>query len=139
MLIAGPMGSRGVELSPFGLKVIEEDEDGVVVHSNHFVLNHPVDEPPWLADSPLRLARIRELCGEMIEASREGATVDIDRVRMLFRDKVNPPGSICLLGSERGSVSLFNIVMHLNEGPPKAEVVFAIGSGEEGIALPVPW
>jgi isopenicillin-N N-acyltransferase like protein len=139
LLIADPMGSRGVEISPFGLKAIKEDEDGVVVHSNHFVLNHPVDEPQWLVDSPFRIERIRELCGEAIEESREGSTVDIDRVRMLFRDTMNPPGSICCQDTERGLVSLFNIVMHLSEGPPKAEVVFAIGTGEEGMALPLPW
>ena len=141
MLIADPTGSRGVEISPHGMRLIEEDEDRVVVHSNHFVLTHPVDEPPWLADSPMRIKRIRELCGEVIQEHREGSTVDIDRVRTLFRDTTNSPASICRQEEpERGIMSIFNIVMQLNEeGPGKAEGVFAIGTVDEGDVAQLPW
>lgn len=141
MLIADPTGSRGVEISPHGMKIIEEDEEKVIVHSNHFILTHPVDEPPWLTDSPVRIKRMRELCGEIIQETRKGSTVDIDRVRKLFRDTKNSPVSICRQEDpERGIASLFNIVMELSEeAPPRAEVVFAIGTAGERDVVQLQW
>ena len=140
MLVADPMGSCGVEISPFGMKIIEEDEDRVVVHTNHFILKHPVAEPTWLVDSQHRFQRIHELCTEAIKENREGSTVDIDRVRTLFRDATNSPSSICRQeGPPHGLDSLFNIVMQLNEGSAKAEVVFSIGSKDEEPIVQLPW
>lgn len=140
MLIADPKGSCGVEISPFGLGIIDEDENGVVAHTNHFVLNHPVDEPPWLADSRARILRIQHLCGEVIRENQEGSAIDAGRMRTLFRDTTNSPGSICRQEDPaHGIGSLFNIVMQLSEESPRAEVVFAIGTVDEGVVVQSPW
>ncbi|TBU36645.1 hypothetical protein BD309DRAFT_1085098 [Dichomitus squalens] len=40
--------------------------DGIVMHTNHFLENKLVDEPPWLFGSPVRLERADASCGELI-------------------------------------------------------------------------
>ncbi|KAF8583524.1 AAT-domain-containing protein [Ramaria rubella] len=136
MLIADPSGSRGAEISPLGMSVIQEDEDRVVVHSNHFILNRLVEELKWLEDSPGRIQRIRELCAVVVQENKDGSLIDMDRMRTLFRDRNNPPGSICrrLDAIE----SLFNIVMDLREGYASAEIVFKIGAKDEAAMIRLP-
>jgi len=132
MLIADPEGSKGVEISPLSTEIIDEDEDGIVVHTNHFLLNRSMDEPTWLEDSPLRIKRMRELCAEVSKERRGSPAVTVERLRSLFRDRKDSPGSICRHDDPKEHLeSLFNIMMDLEEGDPKAEVVFGIGSKDE--------
>ncbi|OBZ69773.1 Acyl-coenzyme A:6-aminopenicillanic-acid-acyltransferase form [Grifola frondosa] len=99
ILIADANGSRGLELSPRGGIYLTEDADGIVVHTNHFLQNKLVDEPPWLTGSPIRLERAHQLCAEIIkDVGRDslGEVVDAGLLRSrLFCDTVNSPQAIC--------------------------------------------
>jgi len=140
MLIADSSGSRGVEISPNGICILEEDDNGIVVHSNHFLLNRLVDEPKWLEDSPFRLERMKDISLSFVTSTQDQAKVSITKVRDLFKDRENAPGAICRSEtSADGIMSLFNIVMDLEKGNPKAEVVFNIGSDEENPVVRMPW
>ncbi|KIJ42351.1 hypothetical protein M422DRAFT_68013 [Sphaerobolus stellatus SS14] len=141
MLIADSTGSRGVEISPNGICILNEDANGIVAHSNHFILNRLVDEPKWLEDSPFRIERMKTIAGSLLrEHTTTPSKNPIKQVRDLFRDRENAPGAICRSeASELGIASLFNIVMELDKSNPKAEVVFAIGSEEEKPVMHMPW
>jgi len=150
VLIADAYGGRGLELSPRGPAYVDADADGIIVHTNHFLLNKLVDEPPWLAGSPLRLERARALCQDIIADARQD---DIDKAvsanvlrRRVFGDTVGAPQAICCSPDlARGGLAsietLFNIVMRFEEGRgPVAEVVFGrLGSGKEGEVYEMPW
>lgn len=149
MLIADSSTSQGAEVSPLGTFVVTEDSDRVVVHTNHFLSNNLVEEPMWLKDSPVRLVRIRQLADDLVQLEKRGIQIGLRQIRDLFRDKENPPGSICrqpyLSSPKTGPdvdstvVSIFNICMDLKKGQPKAEVVFHPGSKEEGKVHRLPW
>jgi len=143
MLIADPSQSRGAEISPLGMSIINEDEDGIVVHSNHFLLNRMVDESSWLEDSPFRMQRIHELISGIVKDNDENVDITLERVRNLFRDKANAPRAICREVDPQDAQdqieSIFNIVMKLREGNPEAEVVFAIGTTDETKIMTLPW
>ncbi|PCH35654.1 acyl-CoA:6-aminopenicillanic-acid-acyltransferase [Wolfiporia cocos MD-104 SS10] len=150
ILIADAWGGRGLELSPCGGVYLPEDEDGIIVHTNHFLANKLVDEPPWLSGSPVRLERARKLCKEIIREEgrdRLGQTVDAPLLRRrIFSDTVNSPQAICCSPDiSRGGLArietLFNIIMVLGEGKePYAEVVFGRpGAGGESAPLMMPW
>ncbi|CAL1711665.1 unnamed protein product [Somion occarium] len=134
ILIADARGGRGLELSPLGSVYLEENHDGILVHTNHFLLNKLVDEPSWLSGSPIRLERISVLCNELkAELSNEKLTEaiqpDVLRQRV-FSDSINSPQAICCSPDPaRGPLArietLFNIVMVLHaDEAPQAEVVF---------------
>ncbi|KAF8512080.1 acyl-coenzyme A:6-aminopenicillanic acid acyl-transferase-domain-containing protein [Hysterangium stoloniferum] len=143
MLIADPSKSRGAEISPLGMSIINEDEDGIVVHSNHFMLNRMVDEPSWLEDSPFRVRRIHELIYGIVKDHYENEDITLERVRNLFRDKENAPRAICREVDPQDTQdqieSIFNIVMELREGNPKGEVIFGIGTAAETRIMTMPW
>lgn len=141
MLIADHSGSKGVEISPNGICILEEDANGIVAHTNHFLLNRLVNEPKWLEDSPFRIERMKNISQSLLASLKQDhSKVTIKRVRDLFRDRENAPGAICRSEtSADGIMSLFNIVMDLEKGSPRAEVVFAIGSDEEQPVVHMPW
>lgn len=146
ILISDDKGPRSLELSPRGNVYIEPNERGIVCHTNHFIQNKYVDEPAWLAGSPIRLDRIRELSGNLDRANKPTSiTPDLLRTR-IFSDLFNAPQAICCQEDssrpiETRSSTLFNIVMKFVEGQnPSAEVVWGRpGSGEEGSVLIMPW
>lgn len=146
ILIADSSKSLGLELSPVGNKYLKEDTSGIIAHSNHFIENHYVEEPPWLSGSPIRLERIKYLAHGIIASGMNGDDITPDLLRgRIFSDTYNTPQAICCQedGSRHISTrssSLFNIVMDLNSQAPSAEVVFGrVGSGEEGPVLRMPW
>src|SRR6187402_1968159 len=67
ILIADVDGPRSLELSPRGNAYISPNEKGIVCHTNHFIQNRHVDEPPWLKGSPIRLERIQQLTDGLAE------------------------------------------------------------------------
>lgn len=114
ILIADPTGSVGLECTSKWVKELQMSPDGQLCHTNHLLLPHDdVEEPPWLEDSPQRLARIRELVSD-IEKPTANAISDI------FKDVQGYPSSI-----NRHQVdatltqTLFNIVMDLNNKSAK--------------------
>ena len=136
ILIADENGGRGLELSPRGGVYLSDDTDGadgLLVHTNHFLANKLVDEPPWLSGSPFRLQRARTLCKQL--ASECGTndeqlqTISPSTLRKkIFADEENSPQAICaapdpIHGSD--AQTIFNIVMVFDKGAkPHAEVVF---------------
>ncbi|KAI8971023.1 AAT-domain-containing protein [Trametes punicea] len=141
ILIADKDGARGLELSPLGAFYLREDDDGILAHTNHFLENKLVDEPPWLSGSPIRLERAKAICGELIEEMGLDRLGEIDAKLLrerVFSDKANLPQAICC-SPEPNRVAriktLFNIVMTFEPArAPSAEVVFGRpGSGEESI------
>ncbi|KAG4437660.1 hypothetical protein IFR05_006871 [Cadophora sp. M221] len=144
ILLADPKGPISLELSPKGDIHISPNSKGIVCHTNHFIQNRYVDEPPWLSGSPIRLARIQELTS-VLAASGENVNTDVLRKRV-FSDGFNAPQAICCQEDpkrpiETRSSTLFNIVMSFVAGEePSAEVVWGRpGSGEEGGVLKMPW
>ncbi|KAH9889300.1 AAT-domain-containing protein [Cubamyces lactineus] len=139
ILIADKDGARGLELSPRGAFYLKEDENGILVHTNHFLENKLVDEPPWLSGSPVRLERAKAICGELMQELGHERLGEIDakllRTR-LFSDTVNSPQAICCSPDPNRVAriqTLFNIVMTFEPGrAPCAEVIFGKpGSKEE--------
>jgi len=116
ILIGDSTGSTGLECTSKWVKQINMDEKGRVYHTNHLILDHSdVDEPPWLADSPLRLKHISQMTENMVEPQ----LIDIQGI---FKDEVGYPASInrktegqCI------TQTLFNIVMDLSDR--RAEVI----------------
>ncbi|THU98532.1 AAT-domain-containing protein [Dendrothele bispora CBS 962.96] len=144
ILIADPSGPLSLELAPVGKAVLQPNSDGFVAHTNHFLENKFVDEPLWLANSPIRLNRINELTSKLV-SDKQAINGAILRER-IFSDTYNAPGSICCQEDptrpiETRSSTLFCIVMKFVKGQkPTAEVVWGKpGSGEEGKVLHIPW
>lgn len=146
ILVADSTKALALELSPVGNKYIPEDESGIIGHTNHFIENRYVNEPPWLAGSPIRLKRLGELTKELISngVSDDAITPSLLRER-IFSDLFNAPQAICCQEDESRDIStrsstLFNIVMNLDPKNLGAEVVFGRpGSGQEGSVLKIPW
>ncbi|KZT72349.1 putative acyl-CoA:6-aminopenicillanic-acid-acyltransferase [Daedalea quercina L-15889] len=150
ILIADVHGARGLELSPRCAVYLREDKDGLIVHTNHFLENKFVDEPPWLSGSPFRLEKALSLCSEIareVGPARLGDVVDGALLRSrVFANTENSPQAICCSSDPaRGPLAkietLFNIVMTFEDGKePKAEVVFGRpGSGAETRVYNMPW
>jgi len=146
ILVADSTKALGLELSPVGDKYLTEDASGLIAHSNHFLENSYVEEPPWLSGSPIRLDRIRYLAHELIADGVKGDAITPELLReKIFSDTYNSPQAICCKEDESRDIStrsssLFNIVMDLKPQNSSAEVVFGrVGSGEEGPILRMPW
>ncbi|KAE8381783.1 putative acyl-CoA:6-aminopenicillanic-acid-acyltransferase [Aspergillus bertholletiae] len=146
IVLADSSKSLGLELSPLGDVHIQEDRSGMIMHTNHFIVNNCVQQPPWLPGSPVRLRRCQELCDELIQAGVAGNQITPALLReKIFSDMYNAPEAICC--SEDPSShptqkcsTLFNIVMSLEPGNVEAEVVFGRpGHGEESAVVKLPW
>ncbi|KAI0596918.1 acyl-coenzyme A:6-aminopenicillanic acid acyl-transferase-domain-containing protein [Biscogniauxia sp. FL1348] len=111
-------GATGLECTSKWVKELPMDERRRVCHSNHLLLDKAdVDEPPWLADSPARLARMRELTAASQPTSLES-------VFEVFKDTEGYPTSINRQHVEgKSSIeTLFTIVMDLTNR--RAQVTF---------------
>lgn len=122
ILVADPAGAVGLECTSRWVKRLPAAADGRLCHTNHLVLPHPdVDEPPWLADSPRRLARIEALTTGLAAAPPRDAAALFE----LFKDKDGFPTSInrhYAAGVGNSTVTVFNIIMDLTGR--RAEVKF---------------
>ncbi|OOQ81672.1 putative acyl-CoA:6-aminopenicillanic-acid-acyltransferase [Penicillium brasilianum] len=146
ILVADSITALGLELSPVGNKYIPEDASGLIGHTNHFIENRYVEEPPWLSGSPIRLKRLEDLTTELISSGVHGDAVSPTLLReRIFSDTYNAPQAIACQEDESRDVStrsssLFNIIMNLDPRNLGAEVVWGRpGSGEEGAVLKMPW
>ncbi|XDG02732.1 hypothetical protein ABKA04_002347 [Annulohypoxylon sp. FPYF3050] len=117
ILVGDPTGSTGVECTSSWVKELPMDEEGRVCHTNHLVLDKSdIDEPPWLADSPTRLERIRELTSHLSEPT-------LDTMFGLFKDSQGHPASINRKQEgDNKPETLFTIVMDLTD--KTAQVTF---------------
>lgn len=147
ILIADPTTSFGLELSPLGDVHLKEDEFGIITHTNHFIENRYVDDPPWLSGSPIRLERIRQLCHELIHDEIEGEKITPVLLRQkIFSDTYNAPQSICCQEDPTRhhsvrSKTLFNVIMKLDLQDLGAEVVWGQPQAgkEESPVFRMPW
>lgn len=145
-----------MEVSPLGSVYLEPNEHGVLVHTNHFLKNKFLDEPPWLEGSPVRLSRIGELCEELRnetrgrfatkgeDTARGGAFITPKVLRSrIFSDKFGAPQSICCYApmGDRVMATLFNIIMVFEDGQdPYAEVVLGRpGQDNRKAVMRLPW
>lgn len=146
ILIADPKTALGLELSPVGDVHLQEDEFGMVTHTNHFLENRYADENPWLPGSPIRLERVRQLAQDLVKDGVKGEAVTASLLReRIFSDSYNSPQAICAQEDPSRhrtvrSCSLFNIVMNLDLPNPSAEVVvIQPGGGMGSSILEMPW
>ncbi|KAI0196939.1 acyl-coenzyme A:6-aminopenicillanic acid acyl-transferase-domain-containing protein [Astrocystis sublimbata] len=108
ILVGDATGATGLECTSKWVKEVRMDAQKRVCHTNHLILDHDdVEEPPWLEDSPARLARVRELTAGMVRPS-------LDDIVNVLSDTEGYPCSINRR-QEAASVAetLFTIVMDL--------------------------
>ena len=113
-LIADSISAYGVEVSPLGNGIIQADEGGFVLHTNHWVSQPElVVSGKWLPDTYARLKRLQAL------KSKIHSDEDIWEV---MADEENAPTGICrggvaiANGSGKELVTLFGVVMDLENG-----------------------
>lgn len=113
ILVADGEGATGLECTVKGIKELEMDGKGRVVHSNHLLLHHPgVEEPAWLKDSPVRVDRMHELLDKKMEGGRIGVPELLD----VFKDQDGYPCSINRAQTGESEIqTVFNIIMELGE------------------------
>ena len=112
-LIADSISAYGVEVCPLGNGVIPVDDDGFVLHTNHWI-SSPVraNGSDWLPDTHTRLKRLSTL---------KSTTRSYEDVWKVLEDKEGAPVSICrTMAEENGPIdsleTLFGIVMDLEIG-----------------------
>jgi isopenicillin-N N-acyltransferase-like protein len=117
ILLADPTGGIGLEFSHLDLLKIEM-ENGIVCHSNHFLIpHHPdVNEAVFLPDSKYRIKRVWELVLAAKEKGKREGRLGFEEIGRILEDEGNYPGAI-----NRGKVvetnseTLFSILMDLRE------------------------
>jgi isopenicillin-N N-acyltransferase-like protein len=115
LLVADVTGGTGLECSCEDIVRLEMDPEGLVMHTNHYILPHNekvVESKNLLPDTWYRLRRI----GELVDAVKEeGPSIEV--VERLFLDEVEGDGSsICRHYQDVDELAtLFRIVMDLGE------------------------
>ncbi|QKD54854.2 acyl-coenzyme A:6-aminopenicillanic acid acyl-transferase-domain-containing protein [Fusarium oxysporum Fo47] len=91
ILVSDPSEAIGLECTSIGMKEINFDGNGTLIHTNHLLLDHPgVDEPGWIPDSTDRIKRIAQLLDERLATS----TIDHSSFFDFFRDEQGYPTAI---------------------------------------------
>lgn len=122
ILVADVTGGTGLECSSEDVVRLEMNREGIVTHTNHYVLEHKptvIESHDWLVDTRFRLRRI----GELLNAAK-GEQPSQEIVESILTDEVEGDGaSICRTAKkELGSLAtLFSIVMDLSN--KKARVI----------------
>lgn len=116
ILVADPEGGSGLECSSTDIVEIPMSPEGLVVHTNHFIKEHPrVEENIELKDSETRLTRISKLA--------ETAKADVGSVRAMLEDEDGYPTAINRQRTQDSSIAtLFSIVMDLGERSASVQV-----------------
>lgn len=105
----GSTGGVALECSAEGIEKIEQDHEGRVFHSNHFLKKQAgVEDLVMPRDTLQRIVRIEQLADDL-----EGEPTH-EKLRELFKDEQNVPTAICRAkGGESNGATLFNIVSDL--------------------------
>jgi isopenicillin-N N-acyltransferase like protein len=111
ILVADSNGGTGLECSSDDIAKLEMDLDGVVVHTNHYILKRREDVVAeslgWLPDTQFRLKRAKELLNAAEKPSEDALT-------KILSDEIEGDGaSICRRVGKDNLLSLFGIVMNL--------------------------
>lgn len=116
LLLGDVTGGTGLECSSENIVRLEMDPEGLIMHTNHYILPHNekvAESKNLLPDTWYRLRRI----GELVDAVKEeGPSIKV--VERLFLDEIEGDGSsICRHYQDTdGLATLFRIVMDLGEG-----------------------
>jgi len=112
ILVADSTGGIGLECSSEDIMKLKMNREGIVTHTNHFILKHKegVIEPRnWLPDTGFRLKRV----GELLNAAKEEQPSQ-EAVDRLLKDEMEGDGaSICRSAKKDSMATLFSIVMDL--------------------------
>lgn len=114
ILVADPTGGTGVECSSEDIEKLEMNREGIVTHTNHFVLKHKetvIESMDWLPDTRFRLQRI----GELLTGAKEEEP-SLDLVQKLLKDEMEGDGAaICRSVTAKDTIAtLFSIMMDLS-------------------------
>ncbi|RSL52973.1 hypothetical protein CEP54_010612 [Fusarium duplospermum] len=114
LLIADELGATGLESTAKTVELVPADDQGVVIHSNHLLLNHDgSEEHLWLLDSPQRSDRMQHLVKEELSSKQALNSSDIFK---LFQDEEGYPNGINRDAvGDSSAETLFNIIMNLSE------------------------
>ncbi|KAL8775276.1 MAG: hypothetical protein Q9209_000283 [Squamulea sp. 1 TL-2023] len=109
ILIADPKGGTGVECSSDDIVLLPMCDNGMIIHTNHFVKDHPgVEEKVQLKDTNARIVRVSEI----IKTAEPG----IGSIRRLLDDEDGYPISINRQRTNDSTIAtLFSVIMNLNE------------------------
>jgi isopenicillin-N N-acyltransferase-like protein len=113
ILVADASGGTGMECSCEDIVKLEMNRDGIVTHTNHFILEHKssVVEVVAFPDTIFRLSRINELLNAAKEEQPSQEVVD-----RFLRDEMEGDGAaICRSPGKDTLATLFSIVMDLNK------------------------
>jgi isopenicillin-N N-acyltransferase-like protein len=114
ILVADETGGTGLECSSEDIVKLEMNREGVVTHTNHYILEHKpnvIESHDWLVDTRFRLSRI----GELLNAAKEEQPSQ-EVVESFLRDEVEGDGAaICRSSNKRDAslATLFSISMDL--------------------------
>jgi isopenicillin-N N-acyltransferase like protein len=112
-LVADSISAYGVEVSPLGNGIIPQDENGFVLHTNHWISSPElVKSEKWLPDTYSRLKRLQVL---------KSTVQSSDAIWQVLADEEEAPGSICRgvgigSGPDDDLETLFGVVMDLEIG-----------------------
>jgi isopenicillin-N N-acyltransferase like protein len=121
ILVADATGGMGLEWSSEDLVKLEMNREGIVTHTNHYVVKHKesvVEAPDWLPDTRFRLSRINQLLNG---AKEEEPNVEV-AARFLKDETEGDGAAICrsAKSTKNDLQTLFSIIMDL--GKKKAKV-----------------
>ena len=112
ILVADLTGGTGLECSSEDIVKLEMNREGIVTHTNHYVLEHKstvIESHDWLVDTRFRLRRI----GELLNGAKEEQPSS-EIVERFLRDEMEGDGaSICRSAKNDTLATLFSIVMDL--------------------------
>jgi isopenicillin-N N-acyltransferase-like protein len=115
ILVADATGGTGLECSSEDVVKLEMNREGIVTHTNHYVLEHKptvIESHDWLPDTRFRLRRI----GELLNAAKEEQPSQ-EIVENFLRDEMEGDGAAICRSSKKepGSIAtLFSIVMDVS-------------------------
>lgn len=131
ILVADATGGTGLECSSEDLVKLEMNRDGIVTHTNHYILKHKesvVEAPDWVPDTRFRLDRINQLLNG---AKEEEPRLEV--AARLLKDETEGDGAaICrsAKSAKDNLQTLFSIIMDLGSKRAKVAVGRPASSSE---------
>lgn len=118
-------GGVGLECTSQDVLLIEQDQRGIITHSNHLIKEHKTPgSGAMLTDTFFRLDRVRELLKGV-------QSPDVHALQEVLKDQENGPCAINRSQTEKSTIeTLFSIVMNLEGGVAEVKVGKPTEDGE---------
>jgi isopenicillin-N N-acyltransferase like protein len=118
-------GGVGLECTSKDVVALEQDERGIITHSNHLVADHGMKEKgAMLTDTFFRLDRVRDLLKGMEKPTMEA-------LKEALQDEKNEPCAINRSQTEKSTIqTLFSIVMDLDHAVAEVKMGRPTEDGE---------